>query len=345
MVIRGTGKVRKLYSGIRAKLAPGPTILLYHRVAELKTDPQLLSVTPDHFDEHISLLKQHYNVMSLNDLVEAVQKGKVNKNAIAITFDDGYADNYEKAWPILKKYSIPATIYVSTAYASTNHEYFCDELERLMFYRDSLPETIRLNISGQIFEWTNLSEGKKIILPNNKPWNVTDTSKPTPVQQAYIELHRLIHRLPNDIQQNSLDQIRKAFNDNGIGRSTHRAMSWDQIKELSQEGLIDIGAHTVNHVYLSSSTINDQWKEINGSIESIESNINKKVTSFAYPYGTKQSYTAETVEIVKEQKIINACSNFRGRIGQRIDVFQLPRFIVRDWDGSEFMRQIEAGRL
>ena len=113
----------------------------------------------------------------------------------------------------------------------------------------------------------------------------------------------------------------------------------------SLNDLIELGAHTVNHPYLSSLSTEEQRMEILKSKKTIEEQINKPVASFAYPYGTRQSYTSETVSLLKELKFANACSNFRGRIGSRTDLFQLPRFLVRNWDGDEFLQRLKAGQL
>jgi peptidoglycan/xylan/chitin deacetylase (PgdA/CDA1 family) len=109
--------------------------------------------------------------------------------------------------------------------------------------------------------------------------------------------------------------------------------------------LADLGAHTVNHPYLSVLPLAEQRAEILESKRTLEEQIGRPIGSFAYPYGTRQSYSAETVGFLKKLGFSNACSNFRDRIGRRTDMFQIPRFVVRDWDGDEFLRQILKGRL
>ena len=122
-------------------------------------------------------------------------------------------------------------------------------------------------------------------------------------------------------------------------------MSWDQARQMAACELTNLGAHTVNHPYLSALPLKEQREEILESKRSLEKQIGRPITSFAYPYGTRQSYTAETVGLLKELRFTFACSNYRERIGRRTDLFQLPRLVVRDWDGDQFLRQLRTARL
>lgn len=344
MRLRGIGRIRKVLQRLRAAIAPGPTILLYHRVAELTADPQLLSVTPAHFEEHLAVLNKNYKVMPLDDLVTAVIKGAAPKKAVAITFDDGYADNYQHAWPLLKKYSMPATIYVATGYVASNREFFCDELERLLLRSDILPDALKLTIAGRQYEWQLRLTGGDYNQCNDS-WSVLEEGDPTPAHQAYRELHRILRNQPYQIQMQALEEIRAAAGDDGSARPTHRALSWEQIREISAHGLVDIGAHTVNHTYLSSLTKANQKKEIVDSVHAIESWTQKRVTSFAYPYGTRDSYDANTLTAVCEAGFLNASSNFRARISKGTEPFQLPRLVVRDCPGDLFERRLQRNLL
>src|SRR5215203_633901 len=93
---------------------PRPCILMYHRIAELSLDPWGLAVSPKNFEQQLSFLKQTRQVMRCSEFFKAHEKGTLPANAVAITFDDGYADNLEKGWPLLKRAGLPATLFLTT---------------------------------------------------------------------------------------------------------------------------------------------------------------------------------------------------------------------------------------
>lgn len=111
------------------RVSPGVRILMYHRVTESREFDQL-TVTPGRFAEQMSILAAAGNVVSLKEAVESLQKGAaVAKNSVVITFDDGYLDNLEQALPILERYQLPASIFVTTDFAAhtSSHPRYSDE--------------------------------------------------------------------------------------------------------------------------------------------------------------------------------------------------------------------------
>lgn len=100
-----------LFYKIFYKTAP---VLLYHRIAKVSADPVMLCVTPECFEQHLRFIKEHYDVISLRELGIRMSFGKLKGNEIAVTFDDGYQDNLSNALPLLEKYNIPATVFVTT---------------------------------------------------------------------------------------------------------------------------------------------------------------------------------------------------------------------------------------
>jgi peptidoglycan/xylan/chitin deacetylase (PgdA/CDA1 family) len=124
------------------------------------------------------------------------------------------------------------------------------------------------------------------------------------------------------------------------GRSSHRLLSLEEASDLANQDLIEIGAHTVNHPSLSSLSLESQRNEIVESKARLEDIGGSPVTSFAYPYGKRSDYSAQTVALVREGGFTCACSNFPGRVTRSTDAFQLPRVQVEDWDGEEFAQRM-----
>ena len=344
MKVRGLGLLKAKWAKLRGQLMPGPMVLLYHRVAHLPQDPHLLAVTSQHFEEHLLTLRRHCRVVSLSDLAESL--GNRTGVGVALTFDDGYADNAETAMPLLEKPNCPATFYLASGLVGTAREYLQDDLERLVLLAPDRPDELHLTVGAQHYRWGMRSrnpEYEDALTAGG--CNMTSENDPTPRHRAHREIHALLRSASPSEREWGLEQLRRQCGDPGPARSTHRAMSWDQARHMAACQLADLGAHTVNHPYLSVLPLAEQWAEILESKRTLEEQIGRSVASFAYPYGTRQSYSAETVGLLKELGFSNACSNFRDRIGRLTDMFQIPRFVVRDWNGDEFLRQIRKGRL
>src|SRR5262245_6029253 len=153
MSIPGLRRVQRTAQWIRNRFVWGAVILLYHRVSELPTDPQLLCVTPAHFAEHLEILRKEYKPIGLRELSHAYQQEKLPRRAVVVTFDDGYFDNLANAKPLLEHYNIPATLFVTTGYTQRQREFWSDELERLLLQPGNLPHTLNLTIAGKHHHW------------------------------------------------------------------------------------------------------------------------------------------------------------------------------------------------
>src|SRR5690606_36408110 len=114
------------------RFRPQALILLYHRVTTLENDPWSLAVTPEHFAEHMEVLRRYTYPLPLRDLVQRVRTGRFPEGSVAITFDDGYRDNLYAAKPLLERHEIPATVFIATGYTGREREFWWDELEALL---------------------------------------------------------------------------------------------------------------------------------------------------------------------------------------------------------------------
>jgi peptidoglycan/xylan/chitin deacetylase (PgdA/CDA1 family) len=112
--------------------APGAVILTYHRVATLDHDTQHLAVTPDRFAQHLDVIVKRGRPMPLAEMLSRATSGTLPQGAVAVTFDDGYADNLIEAAPLLQRANVPATIFVSTGPILDEREFWWDELEHAM---------------------------------------------------------------------------------------------------------------------------------------------------------------------------------------------------------------------
>jgi peptidoglycan/xylan/chitin deacetylase (PgdA/CDA1 family) len=323
--------------------SPTALALLYHRVTELPLDPQLLCVSPRHFGQHLDVLATEFQPLSLLEFIERLRCGRLPSRAVVVTFDDGYEDNLSGAKPILDKYGVPATVFVTTGYMGENREFWWDELERLLLQPGVLPEVITLNIRGVAYEW-ELGESAHFTSAESHRharWNVSQRDNtPTSRHELYRSLCELLRPLSHAERRPLLDQLSAAAGTDHAARPTHRILSRQQVRDLAASGLVSVGAHTVTHPQLSALPPDRQRQEMHLSRQHLESVLDQPVTTFAYPYGSLLDYGADTVAAVRQTGFAAACSNFAEDITRRTDPFQLPRAIIRDCDGDTFVRQL-----
>ncbi len=318
--------------------ASAAIVLLYHRVAEPACDPQLLCVSPGHFAEHLAVLRERLRPIGLSDL----SSGDVPPGSVAVTFDDGYADNLEHAKPCLQQADISATVFVTTGYVDTDREFWWDELERIFLQPGRLPDTLQVHSAGQTREWS-LAEATDYDAASYerwRTWDVTQTEAPSPRQYAYRGLCWWLKSMTHADRCGVMRQVRAWAGTNESGRASHRVMTREEIVVLADGGLIDIGAHTVTHTPLALMPREMQIKEITRSKSTLETILDRPVTALAYPFGTQADYSTESIGAVKQAGFPLACANHEGTVGPETSRFELPRFIVRDWDGDAFARQL-----
>ncbi len=340
MSVRGIGRLRRVIRSISNRFVPSAIIFLYHRIADLPSDPQLLAVSPGHFAEHLEILKRNTRPMRLQGLQDTLADRKNRGCGAVVTFDDGYADNLYNAKPLLDQHDVPATVFVTTGYVGARREFWQDELEKIFLQPRQLPEKLRLNISGKAYEWNLGRAADYDQNARHRDWNVSHADNPTPRHELYRRLIEILQPLPNGTPQEILTHLLAWAGLETTSRPTHRTLSLEEVARLAESGLVEVGAHTANHPVLASLTMASQQAEISASKARLEAILGRRVTSFAYPYGQRSDFTVETVAAVRQAGFECACANFPGTVRSNSDLWQLPRFLVRDWNGEQF-----AGRL
>jgi peptidoglycan/xylan/chitin deacetylase (PgdA/CDA1 family) len=313
-------------------------VLMYHRVSDLRLDPWSLSVTPKHFEEHLEILGKYGRPLSHQELLEAFRNGKLARRSVVLTFDDGYADNLYNARPLLERYDITATVFVTTGQIGKKREFWWDELERLLLQPGTLPEVLQLKINGKNHLWRlgEASYYSEEACSQHRHWRAGE--KPPNFRHGlYHALWQLLQPLPEGDQQRVLDELLAWGGAEQEIRATHRTLSGEEVLALGRDNLVEIGSHTVTHPLLPALPISLQRDEVRQSKVTLEEILGRPVRSFAYPYG---AYTAETVSVVREAGFDCAFSTVDGVVGQGTDRYQLPRVEVQDWDGEEFRRKL-----
>jgi peptidoglycan/xylan/chitin deacetylase (PgdA/CDA1 family) len=275
--------------------------------------------------------------MRLEELSRSLLDGSVPDGAVVVTFDDGYADNLHNAKPLLERYGVPATIFISSGFLGSEKEYWWDELDRLLLQPGKLPRRLSLNINGNSLEW-GLAEAARYRptkARQHREWRAWK-NPPTPRHSIYKSLWEELHPMAEDVRHSVLEELRGWANMGASGRPAHRLLSLDEVRNLAQGNLIEVGAHTVTHPALSTLSICSQWDEIMNSKLHLEEILGRPVDSFAYPYGKQSDYTADTTNLVREAGFLCACANFAGVVEQSTGLYELPRIHVPNFDQARF---------
>ncbi|GAA4247949.1 polysaccharide deacetylase family protein [Azospirillum formosense] len=322
----------------------GPLILNYHRVTSLSLDPQRLAVRPDRFAGHLEVLRKRAAPMPLAALLEGLRRGDLPDLAVAVTFDDGYADNLHLAAPLLAAHEVPATVFVTAGAIGSDREFWWDELERLFLWPGTIPERLFLptETGGIGADFTGCATYSPEEWERNAAWTVLDATDPTPRHAFYRRLSRVLHTTGSaQARLHILEGLAQRFGRSLSGRASHRALSAHELRRLAGMPGLDIGAHTMGHGRLSLLEADQQRMEIADSKARLTELTGRSVSLFAYPYGDEGSFTAETRALVKEAGFAAAVTTQPRAACPADDLFALPRLTAPDCDGDGFADWLE----
>jgi peptidoglycan/xylan/chitin deacetylase (PgdA/CDA1 family) len=281
--------------------------------------------------------------MRLSDLSRALANGNVPNRSVVVTFDDGYADNFHNAKPMLERYDVPATIFVASGFIGYEHEFWWDELDRTLLRPGKLPKRrLRLRANGSTYKWKlgEIARYSRGDLLRNRHWRAWEEA-PTSRHSLYKSLWELVQPMTETARESILDELREWAEVQVAGRpNSNRLLTLEDMRILANERLVEIGAHTVTHPRLSALPVESQRNEILGSKTYLEEILGRPISSFAYPFGRRSDYDRRTIAVVRQSGFACACCNFSGRVQRSTDPFQLPRVQVHDWGGDEFTARL-----
>lgn len=340
IVMTKLGNLGNLFRAGQKHFASKAVILMYHRVTTSDLDPWSQCVTPERFEQHMDFLKRASHPVSLRQLTEYRQHGSFPPRTVALTFDDGYADNLHDALPVLARYDIPATFFIASGAIGANREFWWDELERLLLRPKLLPDRLEIALADTTQTWdlgdaTTLTDLDRRLFMEAAPWEA-------PLDSRYGFFYRtwqFLQPLAEPDRVSALTQMREwlGLSDSTTMRPTHRVLDAEELELLAHGEGVEIGAHTVTHAALSSKPRDEQLVEIDRSKRDLEKRLHISVSSFAYPYG---DYGSGTRQIVSEVGFERACSTEQDSVWKRSDPLTLPRMQVGDWDQEEFAERL-----
>ncbi|MEK6531628.1 MAG: polysaccharide deacetylase family protein [Deltaproteobacteria bacterium] len=292
-------------------------VLLYHRVASLEKDNQLLAVSEGRFSAHLRHIKENFNIVRFDG-----DWSNIKKPSVAITFDDGYADNFLNALPLLAEAQAHATFFATSGMIGAKKEFWWDELEAILFNEEAPPGRLDLK-SGDL----------KLSCPSG-----TGAEK----KALYLKLQPLMKNLFPLKREGLLDELRRWAGVRPFLRESHRPMTVQELRVLAKSTFASIGSHGITHTPFSVLSPEDQRLELEGSKKEIEQWIGKEVLTFSYPFGGRPDYTKDSPLLCKNAGYIRAAANTPGQAHSWTGQFEVPRHIVRDWGLDEFRKRLNG---
>jgi peptidoglycan/xylan/chitin deacetylase (PgdA/CDA1 family) len=321
---------------------PKALVLMYHRVAEPDTDSWDLAVSPTHFEQQLRVLKQLGTVISITELVDQLLNQTLKSRSIAISFDDGYLDNFTNASPLLAYYQLPATFFIVSGNVGLTQEFWWDELAGILLLSERLPESFLLAPLDAGKLAVDLQTEQSLtpeLRQQHHLWRASDAAPPTRRAALFYQLWQHLRPLPAPTQQLMLQQLRTWARLPDIARPGYQSISMTQLRELSTHPLFTIGAHTVTHPALASHSAAVQEHELATSRQVLREATGRPVELLAFPYG---SYSSETAAIAAQLGFKAAFTTDARLINNGIEAYTLGRFQVNNWDGNEFKRRLAA---
>ncbi len=272
-------------------------ILAYHRVNDERNEffPATLVKV---FERQMELVAKHFRVFPLQELVERAASGDVPPKAVAITFDDGYKDNYEIAFPILQRWSLPATIFLATGVIETGATLWHD----------------------RVFEAFRRTTRRTAVVRGVHYAMATREER----QRSLERFLGNVRTLPPSEREEHVGQLLEAFEvEIGLGQGVPM-LGWQDVADMSRCG-ISFGAHTVNHPILSRMLPQDALEEIRQSRSAIEDRLRQPIKLFAYPNGSRADYNEALKEMLRHEGFVGAVTTVVGLNDAKSDRLELRR--------------------
>ena len=299
-----TLKITSIFLKILGKPWKGNgAILVYHRVLpdnQIKEDLNVgLAVSCSQFEKQIQQLKKYYSLVSIDEFIKNIDIEN-NRFLVSITFDDGYKDNLTYALPILEKYKIPATIYISTKFLENSVCMWWYELRNL----------IQKNIYLK-FEYKK--KNFNLVLKNKKQ-----------KEKAFHKLRKIFLNLKTNEQLDLLEKITQNKKREDYSRN---CLTREELKILDNNSLITIGSHAHSHLNLKMLDKAELLTEVKTSLNILEDLLNHKIKHFSYPYGGLKETSTREYDVVKYFNMSSAVTSRVYPI-KKPNLFSLPRIYV-----------------
>jgi len=295
----------------RAKLAGNSLILMYHRVIDpleeqCRIEPGMY-VTKTTFAQHLRFLKKYFNVVPLEKLATAQGVDETKKPFCALTFDDGWLDFKQNAFPLLMEYEVPATVFLPTGFIGTDDWFWTDRLANILSL--TMDSVKQINIG-------NVSDTAKAILTLHGSYEKRlDVAIDILKALESAQINRIVNEL-SSVCNPHLRQKNRAF------------LSWEEVSTLARSGLVTFGSHTVQHnilTSLQSANVTEELERSHKDLLKHDGTVHPSFIPFCYPNG---NHNDEIVELTRNAGYHLAVTTQFGWNHYSQDKFRLKRIGV-----------------
>jgi peptidoglycan/xylan/chitin deacetylase (PgdA/CDA1 family) len=302
--------VLNVYASLKSRrVGSEVAVVVYHRVSPHDDRWSVDILSPRSFESQLEYMCCNYDILALDEVVRYIHEGKrLPKRAVAITLDDGYKDNFLYAFPLLKKYHVPATIFLATGHIGSADLFWWDKIG----YALERTQRRGLNLAGLgSFEFGTAAQRRGATL------TIIERLKKLPDQRKNFLIDELLCAAGVDIPESVAKEV---------------ILSWEDVLRMSEAG-IELGAHSVGHPILTNMPLEKAKREIVESKRDIEKMVKEPVDFFSYPDG---SFNSEIIKAVEQSGFVGAVTCDPVWITPRTGRYEIGRMVIGSEDFNMF---------
>ena len=261
------------------------------------------------FDRQMRYLREYCHPVSLRTLVELMASGRpLPERTVAVTFDDAFANVFHRAYPVLARYQVPATLFITTGYVDTDRIIWADQLELLV---DAWPDdTWEVQFGDRTARLPMRTREERV--------------------SALVEVKRDLKQAPDAEKAALVEALVDRFDVAAAagGSENYVNLTWEQVAALDRDPLIEVGGHTVNHRILSLVPSDEAAAEIRGACRALTEHLGRPTDLFSYPEGQAHHYNQTVIDLLRAEGVICAPSAISGSNPPGSDPFHFRRVMV-----------------
>ncbi len=302
-------------------------ILMLHNVGTdsgLEFEPnRILRITPEFLENLICVVREEgFDFIALDDVPARLANPDKYPPFVCVTFDDGYRDNRDAAYPILKRHGVPFTVYIACDFADGKGDMWWLALEDAIRHATS----IEAPINSDTVKFETETASQKL--------------------EAFHAIYWWLRGIPEDEARAQVRTLAQSVGFSVPNYAADLVMNWDELREFAQDPLVTLGAHTIGHYALAGLPYERAYQEIAGSIARLETELSRPCHHFSFPYGSEEAASQREFDIVAKLGLKTAVTTRKGLIhaSHANALTALPRLSLNgDFQDVRFVKTLLTG--